>query len=320
VSAPTEASDVVAAIRRIEDGGGDGVVELSTGTLEVSSLSKVFFPTSGHTKGDLMRFYARISDVLLPAIVDRPLVMKRFPNGVRGQAFYQQKAPAHVPAGVRVEEVADEGLQAAKRIIGGDLQTLLYLVQLGAISVDPWHSRVGAIQCADYSIIDLDPGPRAPFSRVVEVACAVKDVLDALHLHAVAKTSGASGIHIVLPLPSHVPNDSARMIAEIVATKVAEQHPRIATVERAVKMRPADAVYVDFLQNIRGKTVAGVYSVRAQPTPTVSTPLRWSEVDADLDPAAFTVDTLPKRLAELGDLWAIGMREPNSLEGIIGDA
>src|SRR5438045_1693164 len=142
-------------------------------------------------------------------------------------------------------------METAKRLIGGDLATLLYVVQLGAISIDPWHSRVQSIQYADYSVIDLDPGPRAPFTRVVEVALAVKEVLDALGLRAVPKTSGASGIHIVLPLPPHVPNDAARMLAELVATTVAERHPKIATIERWVNSRKEDAVYVDFLQNIR---------------------------------------------------------------------
>src|SRR5205085_7316043 len=138
----------------------------------------------------------------------------------------------------------DEGLATADRLVGGDLATLLYLVQLGAISVDPWHSRVQSVQNADYSIIDLDPGPRAPFTRVVEVALAVKEVLDDLGLRAVPKTSGASGLHIVLPLPPHVPNDGARTLAELVATTVAERHPKIATIERWVKQRASSAVYV----------------------------------------------------------------------------
>src|SRR4029079_6873032 len=120
----------------------------------------------------------------------RALVMKRFPNGIRGKAFYQQKAPANPPHGVRVAPVSDEGLETQDRLIGGNLATLLYLVQLGAISVDPWHSRVQSVQFADYSIIDLDPGPRASFARVIEVALAVKDVLDGYRLHAVPKTSG----------------------------------------------------------------------------------------------------------------------------------
>ena len=260
-----------------------------------------------------MRFYARLAPVLLPAIADRPLVMKRYPNGIRGKAFYQQRAPANPPPSVRVESVSDEGLTTLERVVGGDLATLLYVVQLGAISIDPWHSRVGSVQFADYAIIDLDPGPRAPFKRVVEVAQAVKDVLDQLGLHAVPKTSGASGLHIVLPLPARVANDDARAIAQLVATTVADRHPRIATVERAVNARAPGAVYVDYLQNIRGKTVAGVYSVRAEPRATVSTPLEWVEVTDDLHPDAFTMDSVVERVRDVGDVWARGMKRPNRL-------
>ena len=313
-----EAARVATQLEALESAGEDGVLDLPNGALEVSNLGKVFFPSTRHTKGDVMRFYARIAPVLLPAIADRPLVMKRFPNGVRGKAFYQQRAPANPPSSVRVEPVADEGLTTQPRLIGGDLATLLYVVQLGAISVDPWHSRVQTVRFADYTIVDLDPGPRAPFARVIEVAHEVKAVLDELELHAVPKTSGASGLHVVLPLPPGVPNGGARMIAELIATKVAVRKPRLATTERWVNARPKGAVYVDFLQNIRGKTVAGVYSVRAQPQPTVSTPLLWSELTEDLSPLAFTIDTVLPRLRQRGDLWGKGMRRPNSLHGIVG--
>src|SRR6185312_11717897 len=308
---------IVARLTDLEQAGEAGELALPTGTLEISKLEKVFFPVTGQTKGDLMRFYARLSPMLLPTMVDRPLVMKRFPNGVRGKAFYQQRAPANPPASVRVEPVSDEGLATQPRLVGGDLATLLYLVQLGAISVDPWHSRVQSVRFADYSIIDLDPGPRAPFGRVVEVAHAVKAVLDGLGLTAVPKTSGASGLHIALPLAAGVPNEGARTIAELVATMVAERFPRIATVERWVNARAPGAVYVDYLQNIRGKTVAGVYSVRAVPRATVSTPLEWSEVDDRLTPAAFTMDEVLDRVRRVGDLWARGMARPNRLEGLV---
>jgi len=308
---------IIEQLRELEDAGEPGTLELPTGELDVSKLDKVFWPKTKTTKGDLMRFYAQISPMLLPAIADRPLVMKRFPNGVGGKAFYQQKAPADPPASVRVEVVKDEGLTPASRLVGGDLATLLYLSQLGAISVDPWHSRVQSVQMADYTIIDLDPGPRAAFKRVVEVALAVKNVLDSLGLRAIPKTSGATGLHIVLPLPPGVPNEGARTVAELVATVVAERFPKLATVERFVKARPASAIYVDYLQNIRGKTVAGVYSVRAQPEPTVSTPLEWDEVSSGLDPKEFTIDTVPKRLQRVGDLWAAAMKKPNSLEGVL---
>jgi len=320
VRRPRAAADletVVARLQEIEDSSGQGELTLPTGTLDVSNLDKVFFPQTGQTKGDLLRYYARISPVLLPAIANRPLVMKRFPNGLKGKAFFQQRAPDDPPVCVRVESVADEGLKTQRRIIGGDLATLLYVAQLGAISIDPWNSRVGSVQDADYAIIDLDPGPRAGFGRVVDVALAVKDVLDSLGLHAVPKTSGASGLHIVLPLPPRVPNDGARTIAELVATKVAESHPKLATIERWVKSRAASAVYVDFLQNIRGKTVAGVYSVRAKPGATVSTPLAWEEVDEHLDPADFTMDAVIERVRTLGDLWSAGMKRPNALHGVM---
>jgi bifunctional non-homologous end joining protein LigD len=314
---PRDADQIADQIESFERDGGSGVLDLPTGRLEISNLDKIFFPKTKHTKGDVMRFYARVAPYLLPAIADRPLVMKRFPNGVRGKAFYQQRAPADRPASVRVEPVSDDGLTTQERIIGGDLATLLYVAQLGAISIDPWHSRVQSVKYADYSIIDLDPGPRATFTRVIEVARAVKEVLDDLRLHAIPKTSGASGVHIVLPLGPGVPNDGARIVAEVVARKVAERHPKIATVERWVKARPSGTVYVDFLQNIRGKTVAGVYSVRAQATPSVSTPLAWDEVNDDLDPSTFTVDTVLPRLRDVGDLWAKGMKTPNGLEGIL---
>ncbi|HVX39946.1 MAG TPA: DNA ligase D [Gemmatimonadaceae bacterium] len=314
-SGPLEA--LVDALNEIERNGGAGALEFPQGRLEVSNLDKIFFPETRQTKGDLMRYYVRVAPCILPAIADRPLVMKRFPNGVGAKGFFQQRAPTESPDLVRVEPVSDVGLRTQDRLIGGDLPTLLYVVQLGAISIDPWHSRVQSVTHADYSIIDLDPGPRAPFARVVDVAHAVKDVLDELGLHAVPKTSGATGLHIVLPLGPDVPNDGARMLAELVATLVAERNPKIATVERSVNARPKGAVYVDFLQNIRAKTVAGVYSVRAQPRATVSTPLRWNEVNEALDPGAFTMDTVPARIDALGDLWARGMKAPNSLSGVL---
>ena len=314
----TSAAEIAERLAQIEAKSGSGTLELPSGSLEVSNLDKVFFPQTNQTKGDVMRFYARVSPFLLPAMRDRPLVMKRFPNGVTGHAFYQQKAPANPPEGVRVESVSDEGLETADRLIGGNLTTLFYLAQLGAISVDPWHSRVSSIRFADYSIIDLDPGPNAQFAHVVEVAIAVRETLDAYGLHAVPKTSGASGIHIVLPLPAGVPNDGARIVAELVATTVATRHPKIATIERWTKQRPAGAVYVDFLQNIRGKTVAGVYSVRAEPTATVSTPLQWDEIKEGLDPKTFTMNAVIDRIDRVGDLWGEGMKRPNSLEGLLG--
>lgn len=296
-------------------------LHIGTGTtLEITNLGKVFFPAAKVTKGRLLEYYAEVSPYLLPALADRPLVLKRYPNGIKADAFYQQKAPDKVPPGIRVEPVADDGITTQRRLIGGDLATLLYVIQLGAVSTDPWHSRVQSIADADYSIVDLDPGPKATFKRVVMVARWVKEVLDEFGLHAVPKTSGASGIHVVLPLSRGAGYDVSVTLAELVARRVNEKHPRETTVVRAVKARPADAVYVDYLQNIRGKTVASVYSARAETHASVSTPLKWDELTDDLDPEEFTIHNVPERIRRLGDLWAAGMKRPNRLPGITGDA
>ena len=287
--------------------------------LDVTNLGKVFYPKKKVTKGRLLEYYAEVAPVLLPALQDRPLVLKRYPNGIEGSAFYQQKAPPEeqVPDGVRVERVKDEGIETERRLIGGNLATLLYIIQLGAISTDPWMSRVQSVGEADYSIVDLDPGPKATFKRVVQVARWVKEALDELGLHAVPKTSGASGIHIVLPLPKGATYEVSVALAELVARKVNEKHPKETTIHRWVKERPPAAVYVDYLQNIRGKTVASVYSARAEPDASVSAPLTWRELTEDLHPSDFTIENMGARLKKVGDLWGEGMRTINHLPGIV---
>jgi bifunctional non-homologous end joining protein LigD len=262
-----------------------------------------------------MRYYVRVAPALLPAIADRPLVLKRMPDGMLGETFFQQKPPSGAPPVMRTANVpTEDGMQP--RVIGGDLGTLLALVQFGVISMDPWHSRIDSLDVPDYSFLDLDPGPETPFDRVVDVALAVRDELDALGLRGVPRTSGSRGMHIALPLPDGLTYDVALVLAQIVATRVAEAHPRIATVERTVKRRAPDAVYVDYLQNVRGKSIASVYSVRARRGATVATPLAWDEVRHGLDPAAFTIETVPARLDELGDIWRSGMRRPNTMRAI----
>lgn len=313
-----EANALIEELTAIEKKGGDAMLELPGGDqIQVTNLGKVFFPETGHTKGDLMRYYVRVAPYILPVMADRPLVLKRFPNGVNGQAFFQQKAAEETPDAIRVELIHTEGSSTSRRFIGGSLASLLYLVQLGSISVDPWHSRIQSLEFADYTIIDLDPGPRAPFSRVVEVARWAKEVMDDLGLHGSLKTSGSTGLHIYIPLPPRTPNDAATLVAQMIATEVAQAHPKAATIERAVKARGATAVYVDFLQNIIGKTVAAAYSVRARPEPTVSTPIAWDELDDDLDPRNFTIDTAPQRFEKVGDLWNPALKKKNSLRALL---
>ena len=327
-----EVPDVAIQLARALAAGGNGVLQVPCGPrsraglpatavpVTVTNLGKPLLPPlkSGRpiTKGDLMAYYAEVAPVLLPAVADRPLVLRRFPNGHDGAAFYQQHAPPSTPPGVRAEVVPTGSATGTRRFVGGDMPTLLHLVQLGAISVDPWPGRLAQSadgSLVDYAIVDLDPGPEASFARVVRVARLVKAELDALGLSSIPKTSGATGIHVVVPLAAGTPAEAARLLAELVATRVAARHPAEATVTRLVARRAPDAVYVDFLQNVRGKTVAAVYSARARPGATVSTPLRWREVGARLDPTAFTIATVPRRIARVGDLWAEAFREPNDL-------
>ncbi len=295
---------LIAQILSLEDAGRDGTLTLPDGSLDVTSLRKVFWPSSGHTKGDLFRYYARIAPWMLPIVADRPLVMKRYPNGVQGKSFYQQRAPDAVPPGVRVAIVdGDDGDDGPiPRLIGGSLLSMLYVVQLGAISFDPWFSRVDTPSHADFVAIDLDPMPGVPFTQVRDVARWVHDALDALDVPAAVKTSGSSGLHVYIPLAPGTSYESGQLLCQIVATAVASQHPKAATVERAVARR-GRTVYVDYLQNIEGKTLASAYSVRANEFAGVSTPLRWHELDEDVRPDDFTLATAMQRFDAVGDIW-----------------
>ena len=299
-------------LRVLEAGRKRGVLTLPDGSeVPVGNLHKVFWPEPGLTKGDLVRFNLRMSPYLLPVVADRPLVMKRFPNGIDGKWFYQHRSPGELPEGVRVVTV-NESLErddtGVPYLIGGTLQTLAWMAQLAVISQDPWFSRLPDIAEADWVALDLDPMPEAPFGRVVEVARWLHDELDRLGVPCLAKTSGASGLHIYIPLPPGTPYEAGMIFCQIVATIVASRHPRAATVERMVRRRAADAVYIDYLQNIYGKTLAAAYSARASPFAGVSTPLTWAEVHdglkTGLSPRDFTLENVFDRLAEVGDLWA----------------
>jgi bifunctional non-homologous end joining protein LigD len=303
----------VSALDRIERDGGDGDLELPGGvTLHVTSLDKVYFPEHGYTKGDVMRFYARLAPALLPAIADRPLVLRRYPEGIDRPSFHQHDPGARTPSGVRVEKVVGEpGTPAERRLVGADparrpgeaLATLLYTVQLGTIPVNVWHSRVRSIASPDYAVLDLDPDEKAGFAGVLTVAKLVHATLVSRGLYSVPKTSGSRGLHMMIPLPRRSSFDDAAALAEEVATEVARAHPELATVERALDARPAGTVYVDHLQNAAGKTLAAVFAVRARPDATVSTPLTWRQVTRALRPERFTIASVARQRATLMARW-----------------
>jgi bifunctional non-homologous end joining protein LigD len=300
---------LVDRLAAMEDARQDGDVSLpNSDTLRVTNLAKLFWPALGITKGELLRYYVEVAPLILPAVDDRPLIMKRFPNGIGKPAFYQQRHPEDVPAGVRrvvlpadVEPIDEEGPR--DRLIGGSLTTLLYMTQLAAISQDPWFSRVADPKHQDYAAIDLDPSEGAGFDRVLDVARWVKEALDRYRIPAWPKTSGARGLHIYIPLPRRTSYTTGQLLCQMIATVVADAHPRVATIERMVKKRPRGSIYVDYLQNILGKTLATAYSARASDYAGVSTPLTWDEVDQGLDPRDFTIRTAPARFRKAGDLW-----------------
>lgn len=296
------APDLLEQLDAIQAGGGDGVLHLPDGDkLDVTNLGKIFWPKLELTKGDLFRHYVRVASAIQPVLADRPLVMKRYPNGIAGKPFYQHRAPDKFPSGIRIEKV-QTGNEVRPHIIGGSLKTLLYTVQLASISQDPWFSRMQQPDIADHMAIDLDPPADAPFRRVLDVARWVREELAALKAPAFAKTSGAGGLHVYVPMPPGTPYEVGLLFCQIVATMVAKKHPKVATVERSVKARGA-RIYVDYLQNIKGKTLASAYSARAVDFAGVSTPVTWEEIDEGVSPKDFTIRNFAERIAA-GDLWA----------------
>ena len=299
--------DLLSQLQALEASRRDGVVTLPNGQrLGVTNLHKLFWPAQHLTKGDLFRYYVQVAPFLLPVIANRPLVLKRYPNGVAGKWFYQHRAPDDLPQGVRVEDVE------RPQIIGGDLLTLLYTTQLAAISQDPWSSRVGHVECADHVALDLDPPAGTSFARVLDVARWIHDELDAIGATGVPKTSGADGLHIYIPLPPGTPYDAGLLFCQIVATIVAQKHPKAATLERSVRAR-GTRVYIDCLQNAAGKTLASAYSARASEFAGVSTPVTWREVHEGIDRRDFTMTSVPGRLKTMGDLWA-ALRESKGVD------
>ena len=267
--------------------------------LKLSNLDKVFFPADGITKGDLLSYYRAIAPVLLPHIKDRPFTMKRFPNGIEGEHFFQKDAPVHMPEWIltREFEVSTREKERRRKTIRAPLVNdelaLLWMVNMGCIDLNTWYSRVDRPERPDFVLFDLDPAADAGFREVVQVALLVKDVLDALGLAGFAKTSGSDGIHVLVPIERRHTYEDTREFAEIVAGTLARTHRGLVTTEWTKAKRRG--VLIDANQNGEGKTIASVYSVRPHPGAPVSAPLRWDEVREGLDPRDFTMEVVQRR-------------------------
>jgi bifunctional non-homologous end joining protein LigD len=276
--------------------------------LRLSNLDKLFWPEDGITKGDLLAYYRDVADVLVPHLRDRPFTMKRYPDGWQGNFFFQKDAPKHMPDWIPTVrmEVSTRDRPPQKRWVNfplvNDELALLWMVNMACIDTNAWYSRVDKPDRPDFVLFDLDPSPDVGFRETVQVALLVKETLDLLGLEGFPKTSGADGMHVLVPVERRVTYDDTRHFAEIVAGAIARAHPGLATTEWVKAKRRG--VLIDSNQNGEGKTIASVYSVRPKAGAPVSTPLRWDEVDESLDPAAFTMDVVRRRIAEHGDLFA----------------
>ena len=260
----------------------------------LSNLDKVFWPEAGYTKGDLIDYYRDISPWLLPYLRDRAVTLTRYPDGIAGKSFFQKDAPAHVPGWVRTARVQGDGREL-DFFVCDDLETLLYVVNLGTI---PLHLPANRLdRNPDWCVIDLDP-KEAPFAWVVTLAIAVHQLCEELELPSFPKTSGQKGLHVLIPLGAQLTHAQATSLGELIARVVEGRHPEIGTTERNIAARRG-RVYLDFLQNGDGKTIAGPFSARPVPAATVSAPLRWSEVNGKLDPKKFTLKSLPARMKRL---------------------
>jgi bifunctional non-homologous end joining protein LigD len=269
---------------------------------EPTHLDKVFFPKTKYTKGALFTYYTAVAKYMLPYLADRPHSLNRMPDGVNGPSFYQ-KNNEHLPEWVPHADIwSDSNKGNLRWMVGGELNTLLYMVQLGCIEINPWNSRVGRLKHPDWIVIDLDP-EGVTFEKVIEVAHTVKEVCDAWGIPVYPKTSGKTGIHIFIPTGSKYTDEQCRTLAHLIVIEVNKRQPKITSIERSPEKRK-HRIYLDWLQNREGQTLAAPYSVRPTPEANVSMPLRWEEVKPGLKPSDFTIANAIPRLKKTGDLWA----------------
>ncbi|HEX6761406.1 MAG TPA: DNA ligase D [Gaiellaceae bacterium] len=270
--------------------------------LQLSNLDKPFWPAEGITKRDLLAYYREIAPVLVPHLAGRPFTMRRYPDGAYGKAFFQKDAPKHMPEWIRTFEATVSPGKTVRFPLVDDELALLWMVNMGCIDMNAWYSRVDRPDRPDFVLFDLDPTPEVPWSQTIEVALVLRELLDALELQSLPKTSGGKGFHVLVPIERRSTYADTRRFAEVVAGAIVRTHPKLATTEWSKARRRG--VLIDANQNGEGKTIASAYSVRPHPGAPVSTPLQWDEVTPALDPRAFTMGVVLERVRTRGDLHA----------------
>lgn len=286
------------------DSPAEVTLDLEGHRLKLTNLKKVFYPGEGVTKRDVINYYDAVAPLILPHLRDRPLSLKRYPNGIHEQFFFQKNAEDKVPDWVRLEPIFSEHNQdKIHYIICNDRATLIYLANLACIDQNPWMSRIGSLDHPDFALIDLDPTEGCPYSQIVEAAQLVKKTLDSIGLAGYPKTTGGDGMHIYIPLQPVYTYEQVRSFAELLSVLVINQKPDLFTTPRSVSSRKKAKVYFDYLQISSSKTIAAPYVLRAYPGAPVSTPLDWSEVQPGLEPGQFNIHNAMDRFNRTGDLF-----------------
>jgi bifunctional non-homologous end joining protein LigD len=286
-------------------------LEIDGQSLKFTNLDKLYFPDDGYTKRDLLNYYDAVAPLLVPHLKDRALSLKRYPNGIKSEFFFQKNTPDTYPSWLHTHSIGETG-KKIRYIIGTDRAALLYLTNLGCIDQNPSMSRVGSLENPDFILIDLDP-VECPFSKIVEAALLVKTKLDAIGLTGYPKTTGGDGLHIYVPIEPHYTFEQARSFAEVIARLVAAERADLFTTPRSVEKRQKDRVYFDYMQLADFKTISAPYVVRAHNGAPVATPLAWDEVKTGLEPGQFTLANAVERFTRVGDLFEGVLKHPQSL-------
>ena len=280
---------------------GGLVLEMGGERVSLTSLERIYWPDEGLTKYDLLSYYLNISSHILPFLKDRPAILQRYPRGIKAPMFFQQDLET-APSFIKTVRLTNQEGRKLNYAVYTTVGSLLHFVNLGTIEQHPWHSTTRHLDQPDYFMLDLDP-KAAPWKNVIEVALVCKQVFDELGLPAFPKTSGSSGIHIYVPLKPKNDFGKIAAVASALANEVAQRAPKIATTQRSLAKRQTQQVYVDAMQNARGKTIAAAWSARARPGATVSMPLTWKQIQKGVKISDFTIKNAPGLLKKNGDAW-----------------
>ncbi|MFN2493113.1 MAG: non-homologous end-joining DNA ligase [Pyrinomonadaceae bacterium] len=287
---------------RLKQPKGDMVVEVEGQPVSVTSLDRIYWPDQKITKFDLITYYLTIGPRIVPFLTNRPAILQRWPRGIAAPMFFQQDLES-APSFVQTVRLTNQVGRQLDYAVYTNTASLLHFVNLGTIEQHPWHSTTAKLDNPDWIAIDLDP-KKAPWENVLEAALVCKAVCDEIGLNAFPKTSGSSGIHIYLPLKPTNQYERVAEFSKLLAGEVAQRAPKIATVERAIAKRKRDQVYVDWMQNARGKSLAAVFTARAKPQATVSMPLSWKQIEQGVKISDFTIKNVPALLKQNPDAWS----------------